>query len=197
MTTRFEKLGKIAVIIQALALTVATIIGGFWAYHRYFMAGENVSGCEITIKTKQLKSSESKHHLLAIEVEIKGSDRKGYHYDFRKAFLSACRVSFDPEGKQIYEPVANNAINQPIVSQKGELGFMQTQRSHISSYRTTMYPFLLSFEKPGIYLLTFYMPHKGVIEDPSVDMVDMTGVDPKNVIGIFVGEMKSKYVVID
>ena len=189
-----ERWEKITSLIQNVCVSLAAIFGSYWALSQFYVEGKNVSGPDVSITARQIGSADEKY-LIAADVTITGSDRRGYHYDFRESFLSVAKVSIEAHPEIDLEAIGRIPPTIVLVMEDGQIGGAQIMQAHISSYRKTGYSFLVPVPEPGTYLLTFAMPSSGVVDG---NTGDLPKVDPneKNVLGVFGGETKSVYVTV-
>lgn len=191
----WDTLKKKVETIQAIAVTIAALLGGAWAVFHFRAEGLDISGCNIVIDAKQL-GEQNGERLLGVQVAVTGSDRRGYHYDFRKAYLSVLRVRRTDDGHLVQDAVARRAPEDALVHAAGQPAVSVSENSHISSYRTLSFSFVFPLKEAGIYILSFAMPSDGVVAAsvPSNNLkVDAS--NPRE-LGVFSGELKTTIVEV-
>jgi len=191
----WEQVEKKTAIIQHVVLVVAAIFGGLWAVNQFLADGKNVSGPSIVVSAKQ-QSTSAPPYLINVNVRITGADRRGYYYDFNKAFLSVIKVSYEAtETEPELVAIARLTPETLLITEDGQIGGTVSQKSHIASYRKGGYTFLVPVGEPGTYLATFAMPSSGVLYAKSRKAPEIDTIDPR-VLGGFAGELESVYISI-
>ena len=194
-TRDWEQIEKKTAVIQHIVLVLAAICGGVWALNQFLADGKNVSGPGIVVSAKQQLTNVSPY-LINVNVQITGADRRGYYYDFRKAFLSIIKISYDATGtKPEFAAVARLTPETLLITEDGQIGGSVSHKSHISSYRKGGYTFLVPVREPGTYLATFAMPSSGVLDANSEKAPEIDTSDP-TVLGGFAGEIESVYISV-
>lgn len=183
-------------VAQHIVVIAAVLCGGLWALSQFYAEGKNISGPRISVSARQIQT-DKEPHLIAVNVAITGSDRRGYYYDFREAHLSVIKVSFKAAGSEP-DLAATARITPEIIdlTEDGQLGGAVSHRSHIASYRKSGFSFLVPVAEPGVYLVTFTMPSSGVLDASTVDLPEVDDSDPR-VLGIFAGESEAVYVTVE
>jgi hypothetical protein len=171
------------------------MLGGLWAFNTYFAEGKNIHGCNITISARQIRFGEPEHHFLNVNVDVQGSDRRGYKYDFRKSYLSVALVSFGKDGSPEFKPIARTPPTEIHIEENDNVGFSVNQEGHVSSYRVSNHTFLVPLPKTGIYFVSFSMPSSGDLTSRTKPPPDYDKSDPA-ILGAFSGEMKAIYVTV-
>jgi len=191
----WEQIEKKAAAIQHIVLVVAAICGGLWAVNQFVADGKNVSGPGIVVSAKQQPTS-ALPYLINVNVQITGANRRGYYYDFSKAFLSIIKISYETNGTEPeLAAVARLTPETLLITEDGRIGGTVTNKGHIASYRKGGFKFLVPVREPGTYLATFAMPSSGVLNASSGNAPEIDTSDP-SVLGGFAGELESVYISV-
>lgn len=179
LTAKLERASLALSVVQSFTLVVATIMGGTWTWQQFFVDGKNLSIPNISLTAK---ASTAAANLIIADITISGSDKRGYHYDLSKASLSATRiVGWHENGVPKQERIARLPVVITDVAEDGSVRDVAVYRAHISSSRSTHYAIPVPVPGPGVYNLTFTMPHAGVLDGKGVDVEMLEGTRKSDV----------------
>lgn len=174
----------VSTIAQNITLSLAAILGGWWAIATYFMDGSHVDGVDITLDVETIRTPGG-FFALAATATLRGSHRRGHEYDASHAFLSVCRVDFGEFPGLDLVAVGRVPVTEQFADPDGQITATMVTRTHMSSLRSSRFAFLAPVQTPGLYQLTFVMPDAGIEGDRPAPP------------GYFVGDTVTRYVLVE